>query len=163
MDAIATILTSSNSIIVLSFLVVIIVLLAYLAKKGIVSFNGHGVKLGDSISSASRIKQLQWDILQAETEIALRKLPKEYLEEPKKWRTHYVVGKYRDVLQQAILMNNIVPDQEYIESKQVLAYSAILKATVDDYFKTEEFKEYAYKLTENIIKQFCKIKHKYEE
>lgn len=152
----------NNGIPVLLFAVFASILLAILAKKGIISFEGKGIKLGDTISSNSRIKQLQWDYVQAETEIALRSLPKEYLEEPKKWRTHYVVGKYRDVLEQAIILNNIIEDDEYIESKQVLAYSAILRATQDDYFKSKKFQEYIYDLTKSIIKQMVKIKKKYE-
>lgn len=152
----------SNGIPVLIFAVFTIILIGILAKKGIISFEGKGLKLGDTISSNSRIKQLQWGYVQAETEIALRSLPNEYLEEPKKWRTHYVVGKYRDVLEQAIILNNIIEDDEYIESKQVLAYSEILKATQDDYFKTKEFQEYLNSLTSKIIKQLVKIKKRYD-
>lgn len=162
MESIATILTSSNAIPVLIFVLIVMIVGIIAVKKGIISFSGKGLNIGDHISSASRIKQLQWDYLQARTEIALRNLPQEYLEEPKKWRTHYTVGKYRDVLQQAIIANNIIKDDEYIESKQVLAYAAILKATQDDYFKSEEFKNLVDKETKEIILQFVRIKEKYE-
>lgn len=153
----------NSGIPVLLFASFVIVFVAILAKKGIIAFEGKGIHLGDTISNASRIKQLQWDYLQAETEIALRSLPQEYLEDPKKWRTHYVLAKYRDVLEQAIILNNIIDDEEYIESKQVLAYSAVLKSTKDEFFRTPEFETYLNKLTAKIIKQFFKIKKKYSD
>lgn len=152
----------NSGIPLLLFATFVIIFISILAKKGVISFKGKGLQLGDTISSSSRIKQLEWDYLQAETEIALRSLPEEYLSEPKVWRSHYVIGKYRDVLQYAIMANNIVKDDEYIESKQKLAYAAVLKATRDEYFLTPEFHIYLDKLTKDIILQFVKIKERYE-
>lgn len=162
MDQLAAIVNGNNGVFALIILSFVLLFVIIGIKKGLISFKGKGLNIGDHISGTSRIKQLQWDYLQAETEIALRNLPEEYLQEPKKWRTHYVVGKYRDILEQAIIMNNIITDDEYIESKQALAYSAILKATVDPYFKSEDFRKFTFDLTEKIIKQFYKIKTKYE-
>lgn len=164
MEHISNILSALNgNIAAVLLLVISIAVVIYLIKTKQLSFRGKGFTVGDVISPMSRIKQLQWDYLQAETDIALRKLPKEYLAEPKKWRTHYVVGKYRDVLQLAIINNNIVSDDEYIESKQILAYSAIIKTTEDEYFRSAEFEKYVNELTKKIILQFCKIKEKYEQ
>lgn len=152
---------SNNIYALLLFLVLIIVILISLST-GLIHIQFPFLKAGkDVVSNETRVKQLQWDYLIAETEIALRQLPQEYLTDQKKWRTHYVVGKYRDVLQLAIINNNIIDDEEYIESKQILCYSAIVKATTDDFFKSEDFRESNYKLTERIIKQFYKIKKKY--
>lgn len=162
MESIATILTSSNAIPVLIFVLIVMIVGIIAVKKGIISFSGKGLNIGDHISSASRIKQLQWSILIARSDIALNSLPQEYLEEPKKWRTHYVVGKYRDVLQLAILQNNIIDEATYIESKQLLAYAAVLKATDDEYFRTEEFRKQLYEEVKDTIKDFCKVKEKYE-
>lgn len=148
---------------IILFATFVLIFLAILARKGMISFEGKGIRVGDTISNSSRIKQLQWSILIARSDIALNSLPKEYLEEPKKWRTHYVVGKYRDVLQLAILQNNIIDEATYIESKQLLAYAAILKATDDDYFRTDEFRKQLYEEVRNTIKDFCKVKEKYEE
>lgn len=165
MEYIASILQSLNNNIPAVVIIIIILFSLFIGvKKGYINFQKGGLKIGeDNISNHSRIKQLQWDVVQAETEIALRSLPKEYLEEPKKWRTHYVVGKYRDVLEQAIILNNIVDDDEYIESKQILAYSEILKATQDDYFRSDGFQKYINELTKKIVKQFVKIKERYDK
>lgn len=164
MEYVSGILSSfSNNWVLLIIVTILLSFIVVSVRKGWFSFQKNGVRIGiDTISASTRIKSLQWDYLQAETEIALRKLPKEYLEDSRIWRTHYVVGKYRDVLQLSIMNNNITDDEEYIESKQRLTYAEILKVTEDEFFRTEKFEEFLDALTRKIILQFVKIKKKYE-
>lgn len=80
-----------------------------------------------------------------------------------RWRTKFVMSRVSDVLEEAVLYNHIdVSNKEYIEVKQQLAYSAVLKNTSDDYFKTPEFKEFCDSFIFDTLKSLQSIRKQYE-
>ena len=160
MDSLATILTSSNLIPLGVIMVVLILLLAYLSKKGLVSFNGKGLKVGGD-ETERKIMRQQNQYLTTIADASIRDLPEKFVDEQHFYRTKYVISKFKDIFEEAIMYNHITDDDEYINLKQEIVLNTILKITEDEYFKSEEFKKYIYDATEKIIKRFVKIRRTY--
>ena len=91
----------------------------------------------------------------------IRDLPKKFQEGNSYYRSKYVISKFKDIFETAIMYNHITDDEEYISLKQEIAYSMIMKVTDDDYFRTPEFQKYLNELVEKIIKRFVKIRKTY--
>lgn len=57
--------------------------------------------------------------------------------------------------------NHITDDDTYIETEYQIIYSIVLKYTVIDYFRKDEFKTYLHDLIEKLVKQLVKIRKQY--
>ena len=142
---------------VLITLIIILTGITICAKKGIISFNGKGLRIGYSEKERSIIrKQLQY--LNTAADASLQFLPPRLKEGLHYYRAKYIVSKYKDLLEETIIYNHIEDTEDYIELKQEIAYNLIMKLTDDEFFKKDEFKKYIYDLTETIIRRFVKIR-----
>lgn len=161
-QAIQTIFTSANvnQIIVMILLLALILIIG--VKKGIISFNGHGLSVGIRENEA-KIRRQQAEYLNMIADGSIRDLPKKFQEGNSYYRSKYVIGKFKDIFEIAIMYNHITDDEEYISLKQEIAYSMIMKVTDDDYFRTPEFRKYLDELVEKIIKRFVKIRKTYNK
>ena len=159
-QAIQNIFTSANA----NQIIVMILLLAFILiigiKKGIISFNGHGLSVGIRENEA-KIRRQQTEYLNMIADGTIRDLPKKFQEGNSYYRSKYVISKFKDIFETAIMYNHITDDEEYISLKQEIAYSMIMKVTDDDYFRTPEFQKYLNELVEKIIKRFVKIRKTY--
>lgn len=158
MEHIATILTSSNLIPLAVIAVTLILLAAFLSRKGYFSFHGKGLSVGrDEIER--KIMRQQSQYLTTAADATIRDLPPEIQKDY--YRCKYTISKFKDIFEEAIMYNHITDDEEYISLKQEIALNLILKITEDDFFKTEGFKKYLDALVEKIIKRFVKIRKTY--
>ena len=88
----------------------------YCIKKGYFKFRGKGVSIGLSEQHTRDLIQSQFDYANAKCESVEGGLPDKF----DKYKVRYVVGKVEDVIQKAIIFNNLTDNETYIRAKQEL-------------------------------------------
>jgi hypothetical protein len=141
---------------VLLFLAGIIAVACYAIKKGILSFTGHGVSLGTADSEA-KIRNMQQLYSKALFEGTVSDLPKEC----EYYHKRFVISQCLDEVERMIRENHITDDDTYIETEYQIIYAIVLKYTVIDYFREDDFKDYLHDLVEKLVKQLVKIRKQY--
>lgn len=163
-ESLAKILTSGNAVPIIGIIAFIIVLIIIGIKKGIISFSGHGLSINDreqEREKEAKIRRQQSEYLNMIADSTINDLPKHLTEGNSYYRCKYVISKFKDLFEQAIMYNHISDDDEYVQLKQELAYFTIMKVTEDQFFKTDSFKKYLDELVAKIIKRFVKIRKTY--
>ena len=147
---------AGNGIWSLLTVVFVFLVLCLLVKKGILSFKGHGVILGTA-DSESKIRNMQQLFSKSLFEGTVADLPKdcEY------YHKRFVISQCLDEVERMIRENHITDDDTYIETEYQIIYSIVLKYTVIDYFRKDEFKTYLHNLIEKLVKQLVKIRKQY--
>ena len=147
---------AGNGIWSLLTVVFVFIVLCLLVKKGILSFKGHGVTLGTA-DSESKIRNMQQLFSKSLFEGTVADLPKdcEY------YHKRFVISQCLDEVERMIRENHITDDDTYIETEYQIIYSIVLKYTVIDYFRKDEFKTYLHNLIEKLVKQLVKIRKQY--
>ena len=147
---------AGNGIWSLLTVVFVFLVLCLLVKKGILSFKGHGVTLGTA-DSESKIRNMQQLFSKSLFEGTVADLPKdcEY------YHKRFVISQCLDEVERMIRENHITDDDTYIETEYQIIYSIVLKYTVIDYFRKDEFKTYLHDLIEKLVKQLVKIRKQY--
>lgn len=154
-----TIESLGNNKAVLIFLTGVFIIILYCIKKGYFKFNGKGVSIGLSEQHTRDLIQAQFDYANAKCESVEGSLPKNL----DKYRTRYVIGKVEDVIQKAIIFNNLTDNESYIKAKQELCYYTVMKHTEDEYFKTPEFKAWLSKFIADLFKDLYRMKKLYKQ
>lgn len=129
-------------------------LLFYMVKKGLFSFKGKGVQIGLSESDTRNLIQAQLDYAKAKCEGMIPKLPKDL--DP--YRTKYIVARVEDVIEHAIIFNNMTEEEPYIRAKQELVYQNIMKRVDNPYFMTDDFKAMVYKFVDDLFRELVRMK-----
>lgn len=129
-------------------------LLFYMVKKGMLSFKGKGVTVGLTEADTRNLIQAQLDYANAKCEGMISKLPKDL----DTYRTKYVIARVEDVIEKAIIFNNMVEDEPYIRAKQELVYQTIMKRVDNSYFMTDDFKAMVYKFVDDLFKELVRMK-----
>ena len=127
MDALFTYLSSENfwkSVIGIGAL---IILFAVLAKKGLISFKGHGLNVGTSNEEELAIVRTQIQWCEADCNNMLRELTKNL---PKgtsmnEYKAKYTIEKVLDELVKIVIFNHITLEPTYIKLKQDLIWSVV--------------------------------------
>lgn len=159
-DAISEVLTSSNAIIVLIFLFVIILVAVALIKGGYVNFDSESLKINYGERERNIIKQQQdyvWLHLQ-ETEANLPK-PKGY---DKNLGQVIILTVYKEYVSW-ISFNHLTKSDAYISVKQNKLVAIVNSLTVKTEFKTEEFINLIKSDTRNTIYELIKIREVYKD
>jgi len=161
-DAITKLVNGPNGTILILFIILVIINVIQGIRKGYISFMGHGLNI-NAAENEAKIRRQQSEYLNMIADGTIRDLPKNFQEGNSYYRSKYVISKFKDIFEMAIMYNHITDDEEYITLKQETAYSMIMKVTEDDYFRSPEFKKYLDDLVEKIIKRFVKIRKAYSE
>lgn len=158
-ESISSVLTSGNAVAVLLTLIVLIIILAILAKKGIFQFNGKGVTIGDNEDERAVIRQqTEWSQLFVQS---MRQLP--IFEGSDTYHTLYILEKAFDEVLSWIVFNHISDSENYISIKQEKIWNLIQTLVIDKKFTTEEFKQVIYDNTEILIKRLVHIRKNYRK
>ena len=147
---------ANNGIWSLLTVVFIFLILCLLVKKGILSFKGHGLILGTA-ESESKIRNMQQLYAKTLFEGTIADIP----EECEYYHKRFVISQCLDEVERMIRENHITDDDTYIETEYQIIYSIILKHTVTDFFRKDEFKTYLYDLIKKLVKQLVKIRKQY--
>lgn len=150
-EAITTLANTPAAIVLVAGL---IALIFYCIKKGLFSFKGKGVQIGLTEADTRNLIQAQLDYAKAKCEGMIPKLPKGL--DP--YRTKYIVARIEDVIEHAIIFNNMTEEEPYIRAKQELIYQNVMKRVDNPYFMTDEFKAMVYKFVEDLFKELVKMK-----
>lgn len=137
-------------------IILLIGIVLFAAKKGLFSVDLKGVKIGQD-ERTRRLIQSQFEYANAKIEGMISRLPSDL----DIYHTKYILARVEDVIQRAIIFNNMVDDEYYIRSKQELVYQTIMKRITNDWFKTDEFKAMVYKFVDDLFKELVRMKRSY--
>lgn len=124
--ALQGILTSDNFWKTIVGIGALVILLAILAKKGLISFKGKGLKVGHSDEEERAIirTQIQW--CEADVETMLRNISNRFSEtEMNEYKARYTVERVLDELIKIVIFNHICLEPQYIKLKQDLVWSVV--------------------------------------
>lgn len=150
-EAIVTLASTPAAIVLVAGIIAIIF---YCIKKGLFSFKGKGVQIGLTEADTRSLIQAQLDYANAKCEGMISKLPKEL----DQYRTKYIIARVEDVIEKAIIFNNMTEDEPYIRSKQELIYQTVMKRVDNPWFMTDEFKAFVYKFTDDLFRELVRMK-----
>lgn len=159
-EKIIEILTAPNSIFFLIFLLVVIIFLAVLGKKGILMFDIKGIKLGYSEQERTIIRQQsEWAKLYCDSMEPRLPHPEGY----DVWRSRYILECVYDEIMTWITYNHITMNESYIEIKQNKLVFLVNSLTIKDEYHTEEFNDVVRKETKFIISKLVQIRELYSK
>lgn len=160
MEWLSKILTSSNAIVSIIGLIALVIVLAMLAKKGLVSLNIKGIKVGTQDTERTIIRQ-QLAYVDAAVVEVLSEIPKK--SSWNEWKSRCTAADVKDILQTTIAYNHISDNRSYVLVKEKAIWSAIQKNEMEDkYYKSEEFKQLVYNWVEKTIEDLLDIRKFYE-
>lgn len=159
MEIIGDILTSSNGVLIAVLFVVLVVICI---KYGNIKVNTDKIKLGiDSGETERAIMRNQKDWCKLSLEAFERNMPK--FDSYDAIRGQLVLEKIYDEMVDWIMLNHIRTESKYIEIKQANIWNIVQKWTVNEHFKTEEFREILNKHVKNDIEMMVKIRKDYNK
>lgn len=127
--ALQGILTSDNFWKTIVGIGALVILLAILAKKGLISFKGKGLKVGHSDEEERTIirTQIQW--CEADVETMLREITNKFSKSNNinEYKAKYTIEKVLDELVKIVIFNHITLEPQYIRLKQDLVWSVVSK------------------------------------
>lgn len=139
-------------------LVVLILLFAWLGKKGIFSFNAKGITIGTGQNLERRVILRQFEYIDASIQEQLNLLN---LESDNKWLYICTSEKVKDILQKAVTLNHISTEEAYIKTKQLAVWSEIAK--VCPKAKQQDFKEKTYIWVKKTFEDLLSVRQSIEK
>lgn len=159
-EKIIDLLMSSNAVPVLFFFIVFILILAFLGKKGILSFDVKGIKLGSSETERTIIRQQsEWTKLYCDSMEPRLPHPEGY----DIWKSRYILECVYDEIMTWITYNHITTNESYVEIKQNKLVFLINSLTTKDDFHTKEFNDLVKSETKFIIQKLVQIRELYSK
>ena len=159
-ETIGQILTSSNALIVLMFLLAMVLVAFILIKNGYINFDNESLRIGYADRERNIIKQQQdyvWLHLQ-DMEANLTK-PEGY---DKTLGQMIIMAMYIEYVSW-ISFNHLTKSDAYISVKQNKLVAVVNRYTVKPEFKNEEFLELIKKDTKQTIYELIKIREVYKD
>lgn len=123
-EAIQGILTSGKAVLGIG---VLIILFAVLVKKGLISFKGHGLKVGISNEEELAIVRTQIQWCESDCKDMLRELTKNIPEcnGMNEYKAKYTIERVLDCLVQIVIFNHVTLEPTYVKMKQDLIWSVV--------------------------------------
>lgn len=156
--ALQGILTSDNFWKTVVGIGALVILLAILAKKGLISFKGKGLKVGNNDVERTIIRN---QIMFCKTEVSdfYNRIP--YFEGRSEWRLRYIMEKCLDVLVDAISLNHVTLDPVYVDLKCRAVWDEVLQNAGNTSILTDDFKKVVYDEVKHIIEKLIEIREFY--
>lgn len=160
-ESIQAVLTDNNFLKSVIGISMLIALIAFLAKKGIISFKGKGLKIGSAENERTILRQ-QIEFCKTQTETMANKLVDSY-KDADEWRIRYICELVYDIWIEAISYNHITKDSFYIQNKFEKVWAIILKETFIEAFSSEEFKKIVFDECKKVVERLVDIKEYYSK
>lgn len=159
-ESIQGILTSDNFFKSVIGIGILVILLAVLAKKGLISFKGKGLKVGNSDTERTIIRN---QIMFVKTEISdfYNRIPN--FEGRDEWRLKYIMEKCLDVLVDAVSLNHLTLEPVYVDLKCRAVWDEVLQNADNTNILTDDFKKVVYDETKHIIEKLIEIREYYNK
>ena len=137
---------------------VIILIIAILGKKGLLTFDIKGIKLGQSELERTIIRnQSEWAKLYCDSMEPRLPHPEGY----DIWKSKYILECVYDEILTWITYNHITTNDSYVEIKQNKLIFLITSLTVKKDYQSEEFNDIIRKETKFIISKLVQIRELY--
>jgi len=156
-----SIATLGQNPITLVVILCVTVLIFYAIKKGLFSFHRKGISIGLSEQNTRDLIQNQFEYAKAKIEGVAN--TGNFPEGLDPYRTKYILARVEDVVQRAIVFNNMSNKESYIRSKQELIYQTIMKRVDNEFFLTPAFKDYCYTFVEELFKELYQMKKDFKD
>ena len=159
-EAIQNILTSDNFWKTIIGIGALVILFAILVKKGLISFKGKGLKVGNSDTERTIIRN---QIMFIKTEISdfYNRIPD--FEGRDEWRLKYIMEKCLDVLVDAVSLNHLTLEPVYVNLKCRAVWDEVLQNSDNTNILTNDFKKVVYDETKHIIEKLIEIREYYNK
>lgn len=159
-EAIQGVLTSNNFWKVAVGVGALVILLAILVKKGLISFKGKGLRVGNSEVERTIIRN---QIVFVKTEISdfYNRIPN--FEGRDEWRLKYIMEKCLDVIVDAISLNHLTLEPVYVDLKCRAVWDEVLQNAGNVNILTDDFKKVVYDETKHIIEKLIEIREYYNK
>ena len=159
-ETISNILTSGNAVFILVTILLLVVVLAILGKKGVLSFDIKGIKLSSREIERTIIRQQsEWAKLYCDS--MEQKLP--HPEGYDIWKSRYILECVYDEIMTWITYNHITTNESYVEIKQNKLVFLINSLTIKEDFHSDEFNDFVKKETKFIISKLVQIRELYSK
>ena len=160
MEWLASILNNPNSWKSFIFFFITLITLIILVKKGIISFKGKGLTVGNTETERTIIRN---QIMFVNTEISdfYNKIP--LFDGRDEWRLKFIMEKCLDVFVDAISLNHITLEPMYIELKCRAVWDEVLQNADNPTILSDEFKKTIYDETKKIIEKLISIREYYNK
>ena len=159
-ESIKAIATSPSLIPILLFILIVMGIVILLIKKGLISIDTKGIKVGTSESERSIIRQqIEWAHLHCDSLEKSLPHPQNY----DMWRGKYILERMYDEIVDWITFNHICTSEGYISIKQERIWATIQSLVRKEEFSSPEFKEFIYQDTEYIIRRLVHIRQVYNK
>ena len=162
MEWLASILNNPNSWKSFIFFFIILITLIILVKKGIISFKGKGLTVGNNDE-----RDIERTIIRSQIQYVKSAVSDFYDDIPDfpgrdEWRLKYICERIISVFTDIISFNHISKEKIYTEMKQASIWAVIINNTAADIMTSDEFKNVVYAKTEEILDKLISIREYYK-
>lgn len=162
MEWLASVLNNPNSWKSFIFFFITLITLIILVKKGIISFKGKGLTVGNNDE-----REIERTIIRSQIQYVKSAVSDFYDDIPNfegrdEWRLRYICEKIISVFTDIISFNHISKEKIYTEMKQTSIWAVIINNTTSDIMTSDEFKDTVYTKTEEILDKLISIREYYK-
>lgn len=163
MEWLASVINGKNAIPIIIIAVLLVVIIAILAKKGIFSFNAFGLK----IDNGNDERDIERTIIRSQIQYVKSAVSDFYDDIPDfpnrdEWRLKYICEKIISVFTDFISFNHISREKIYTEMKQSEIWAVIINNTTASIMTSDEFKDTVYKNVAEILDKLIEIREYYK-
>ena len=163
MEWLASVINGKNTIPIIIIAVLLVVIIAILAKKGIVSFKGKGLTVGNGNDE----RDIERTIIRSQIQYVKSAVSDFYDDIPDfpnrdEWRLKYICEKIISVFTDFISFNHISREKIYTEMKQSEIWAVIINNTTASIMTSDEFKDTVYKNVAEILDKLIEIREYYK-
>ena len=162
MEWLASVLNNPNSWKSFIFFFITLITLIILVKKGIISFKGKGLTVGNNDE-----RDIERTIIRSQIQYVKSAVSDFYDDIPDfpnrdEWRLKYICERIISVFTDFISFNHISKEKIYTEMKQASIWAVIINNTAADIMTSDEFKNVVYAKTEEILDKLISIREYYK-
>ena len=163
MEWLASVLNNPNSWKSFIFFFITLITLIILVKKGIISFKGKGLTVGNNEES-----DIERTIIRSQIQYVKSAISDFYDDIPNfegrdEWRLRYICEKIISVFTDIISFNHISKEKIYVQMKQASIWAVIINNTTADIMTSDEFKDTVYANVAEILDKLIEIREYYKK
>ena len=142
----------------------LIICIIIMIKKGIISFKGKGLTVGNSNDE----RDIERTIIRSQIQYVKSAVSDFYDDIPDfperdEWRLKYICEKIVSVFTDIISFNHISKEKIYVQMKQASIWEVIINNTAASIMTSDEFKDVVYTKTAEILDKLISIREYYKK
>ena len=141
----------------------LIICIIIMIKKGIISFKGKGLTVGNSNDE----RDIERTIIRSQIQYVKSAISDFYDDIPNfegrdEWRLRFICEKIISVFTDIISFNHISKEKIYVQMKQASIWEVIINNTTAGIMTSDEFKDVVYAKTAEILDKLIEIREYYK-